>query len=63
MLQLDSVICKNHPGGTGFESTNGSRKAAEVWHYEIPVKATGESASSVAVDGPELKRSGKELED
>jgi hypothetical protein len=48
-------MCKSHPGGTGFEGMKGSCRAAEAWHCDRPWKATGESAASVAVDGPVLK--------
>ena len=34
LLQRDLVICKGHPGGTGFEGMKGSCKAAEVRHCE-----------------------------
>ena len=62
MLWLDLVICKVHPGGTGFEGMKGSRKAAEAQHCERPWKAIGEGAASVAIDGPELKGSCKGVE-
>jgi hypothetical protein len=52
VLQLDLVICKNHPGGTDFEGMEGSWKAAESWHCERPGKGIEEIAASVAVDGP-----------
>ena len=29
LLQRDLVICKSHPGGTGFEGMKGSHRAAE----------------------------------
>jgi hypothetical protein len=35
-------MCKNHPGGTGFEDVNGSRIAAETCQCERPGKAIGE---------------------
>ena len=62
LLQWDLVICKGHPGGTGFEGMKGSRKAAEVRYYERPWKAIGEGAASVAIDGPGLKGSCSVLE-
>ena len=36
LLQRDLVICKGHPGGTGFEGMKGSHKAAEAGHCERP---------------------------
>ena len=36
LLQQDLVICKGHPGGTGFEGMKGSRKAAEDRYCEKP---------------------------
>jgi hypothetical protein len=32
LLQWDLVMCKGHPGGTGFEGMKGSRRAAEAQH-------------------------------
>ena len=58
LLQRDLVICKGHPGGTGFEGMKGSHKAAEARHCERPWKAIGEGA----VDGPVLKGSCKGFE-
>jgi len=54
-LQLYLVMCKHHPGGTGFEGMKGSWRAAEAGHCERPWKALGEGAASVVVDGPGLK--------
>ena len=51
-----------HPGGTCFEGTKESWRAAEAWHCEKPGKAIGEGAASVVVDGPRLKGSCKETE-
>ena len=62
LLQRDLVICKGHPGGTGFEGMKGSRKTAEAQHCERPWKAIGEGAASVAIDGPGLKGSCSVLE-
>ena len=62
LLQRDLVICKGHPGGTGFEGMKGSRKAAEARHCERPWKAIGEGAASVAIEGPGLKGSCSVLE-
>jgi hypothetical protein len=55
-------MCKSYPGGTGFEGMMGSRRAAEAQHCERPWKAIDESAASVAIDGPGLKRSCKRVE-
>jgi hypothetical protein len=55
-------MCKNHPGGTGFEGMKGSCREAEAWHCERPGKAIGEGAASVAVEGPGLKALCKEVE-
>jgi hypothetical protein len=54
------VICKNHPGGTGFEGMK-AWTAAEAWLCERPGKTIGEGAS-VAADGPGLKETCKEVE-
>lgn len=62
LLQQDLVMCKGHPGGTGFESMKGSHKAAEPWHCKRPWKAIGEGAASVEVDSPGLKGSCSVLE-
>ena len=62
MLQLYLVMCKSHPGGTGFEGIKGSRRAAEAQHCDRPMKAIGEGAASVAIDGPGLKGSCKGFE-
>ena len=62
MLQLDLVMCKNHPGGTGFEGMKGSWRTAEAWHCERPWQAIGEGAATDVVDGPGLKGSCKEVE-
>jgi hypothetical protein len=61
VLQQDLVMCKSHPGGTGFEGMKGSRRAAEARHCERPWKAIGEGAASAAIDGPRLKGHAKEL--
>jgi hypothetical protein len=34
LLQQDLVMCKGHPGGTGFEGMKGSHRAAEAWDSE-----------------------------
>ena len=62
LLQRDLVICKGHPGGTGFEGMKELSRAAEAWHCERPWKAIGESAASVAIDGPGMKGSCSVLE-
>jgi hypothetical protein len=53
---------KSHPGGTGFEGTIGSWRAAEAWHGERPWKAMSKVAALIAVDGLGLKVSCKEFE-
>ena len=55
-------MCKDHPGGTGFEGMKGSRRAAEAQHCERPWKVIGEGKASVAIDGPGLKGSCKFVE-
>ena len=55
-------MCTNYPGATGFEGMKVSWRAAEVWHWDRLGKAIGESVASVAVKGPGLKGSGKEVE-
>ena len=50
-------MCKDHPGGTGFEGMKGSGRAAEAQHRERSWKAIGEGAGSLAIDGPGLKGS------
>jgi hypothetical protein len=62
LLQWDLIMCKGHPGGTGFEGMKGSRRAAEALYCERPWKAIGEGAASVAIDGPRLKGSCSVLE-
>ena len=62
MLWLDLIMCKSHPGGTGFEGMKESHRAAEAWHCERPWKAFGESAASVAIDCSGLKGSCKGVE-
>jgi hypothetical protein len=57
VLQLDLVMCKNHPGGTGFEGMKGSWRTAEAWHCE----RLGEGAASVSVDSPVLKGHAKKF--
>ena len=55
------LIRKNHLGSTGLEGMKGSWTAAEAWLCERPGKTIGEGAS-VAVDGPGLKETCKEVE-
>ena len=62
LLQRDLVMCKGHPGGTGFKGMKGSRRAAEARHCERPWKAIGGGAASVAIDCPGLKGSCSVLE-
>ena len=62
VLHWDLVMCKNHPGGTGFEGMKGSCRAVEARQCERPWKASGEGAASVAIDGPGLKVSCSGLE-
>jgi hypothetical protein len=63
LLQRHLLICKGHPGGTGFEGMKGSHKAAEARHCERPWKAIGEEgAASVVIEGPGLKGSCSVLE-
>jgi hypothetical protein len=62
LLQQDLVMCKGHPGGTGFEGMKGSCRAAEARHCERPWKDIGEGAASVAIDSPVLKGSCSILE-
>ena len=57
VLWLDLVMCKGHPGSTGFEGMKLLSRAAEAWHCERPWKAIGESPASVAIDSPGLKGS------
>lgn len=58
LLQMDLVMFKSHPDGTGFEGMKGSWKD-ETLHCERPGKAIGEGAESFAVDSPILKGSCK----
>ena len=62
MLRMDLVMCKSHPGGTGFEGIKESQRVAEALHCERPGKATGEGEASAGVDGPGLKGSCKGFE-
>ena len=47
---------------TVFEGMKGSWEALEVWHCEMPEESIGEGAASVAVDGPGLMESYREVE-
>jgi hypothetical protein len=47
VLQLDWVMCKNYPGGIGFENMKESWRAVEARHCERSRKATGEGVTSV----------------
>ena len=62
LLQRDLVMCKGHPGGTGFEGMKELSRAAEAWHCERSWKAIGEGVASAVVDGPGLKMSCKGFE-
>jgi hypothetical protein len=62
LLRQGLVMCRGHPGGTGFEGMKGSRRAAEAQHCKRPWEAIGEGAASVATDGPGLKGSCSVLE-
>jgi hypothetical protein len=62
LLQWDLVMCKGHPGGTGFEGMKGSCRAADPQHCERPWNAFGEVAASVAIDSLGLKGSCSVLE-
>jgi hypothetical protein len=62
MMQLDLIMGKNNPGGTCFEDMKGLWNASESWPSEMPGKTTEGGAASVAVDGPRLKGSCKEVE-
>ena len=52
----------NKPGGTSLKGMNELRGAAEVCYCERPGKAIGYGIASVAVDGPVMKGSCKEVE-
>jgi hypothetical protein len=52
-------MCKNYQGDTGFE---GNKRAAEAWHCVRSGKTIVKGADLVAVDGPGLKESCKEVE-
>jgi hypothetical protein len=62
LLQQDLVMCKGHPGGTGFEGMRGSHRAAEARQCERPWKAIDEDAVLDAIDSPGLKGSCRVLE-
>ena len=57
MNKHDLVICKSHPGGTGFEGVKESCRAAEAQHCERPWKAIGEGTASAAIYVPGVKGS------
>ena len=50
------------PEGTGFADMKESRRAAEAWHCESPGETTGEGAARVAIEGPGLNGSCREVE-
>lgn len=56
------IICKSLPGGTGFENTKGSWRAAESWCQKRSGEAIGADAVSVIAEAPELRESWKEVE-
>ena len=56
MLQLDLVMCKSHPGGTGFEGMKRSWRETEAWRCERSGEDTGEG------EGTGLTRSCREGE-
>jgi hypothetical protein len=61
LLQQYLMMCKGHPGGTGFEGMKRSRRAAEALQCERPWKDTGDGSAPV-IDSPALKGSGSVLE-
>ena len=62
MLQLNLVMCKHHPDGTGFEGMKESHRAAEAWHSERPGKALVKMQLQFQFNVPSLKVSCKEVE-
>ena len=46
VLQLDLMMCNNHPGGSGFEDMKMSCRIAEEGYFEWPGKAIGEISCS-----------------
>jgi hypothetical protein len=62
VLQQDLVMCKSHPGGTGFEGMRGSWRAAEAWYCARAWKVINKGGASVVVDSSGLKESCKEVE-
>ena len=61
-LQLGLVVCKNKPGGSGFDGRKKSWRTAEAWHCKRPGKAIGDGSASFAIDGPGLKGSCRKVE-
>ena len=57
------LLYKNNTSGTCFESLWGSVKAAESWCCVRAGKSISEGVASVAIDGPGLKGSCKDVED
>ena len=55
-------MCKSHPGGTGFDGMAESWRTAEAWLRERLGEAIGEGASSLVVEGLDLKGSCREAE-
>ena len=61
VLELDLVMCNNHPDSTSFEGMKRSCRGVEAWHCERPERAIGEGSASVAVKSPGLKGYAKKL--
>lgn len=53
---------KSHPGGSGFEGTYGSWRAAKARHCEKSGEAIGQVETSAAVESPGLQGSCREVE-
>jgi hypothetical protein len=57
------VLCKNHPGGTGFEGRKGHGEKLRLGTERGQERqASGEGAALVALKGPGLKGSFREVE-
>lgn len=50
--QLNLVMCKSLPGGTGFEGMDKLWRASETFHYECLGESTVECVASVEVEAP-----------
>lgn len=55
-------MCKSVPGCVGLKRMKGPWGAAEAWHCERPEESIGEGVPSVAIKGPGLKGSCREVE-